>query len=379
MNKSATKIRDSKFEILRIIAIFLIIAHHYAIHGFQLKEIDVFSYNRIIVNILSLGGKLGVNLFVLISSYFMVDSKFKFKKLIKLFGETWIYSITILILFTTILTPVTNIGIKQIIKSIFPIVFCQYWFITDYILLMILSPFLNDYIKNLDAKSYKKLLITLIVIEVLLSGTIQSTLVDMSNPIIWFIILYLTSGYIKRYVDLSKNSFKVNLTISFVSYLLLILSVILLNVLGHKLNDNIAILNRSTYFMKQNSIFIFVTAVELFITFVKLPTITNTWINKIASCSLGIYLIHDNPLMREYLWKTIFKNQNHYFSSNLLIYSILTIFTVYLICMLIDLIRQATIEKIYLKIADKVYNKVEKCEYELKTNLTKKLDIDRLL
>ena len=379
MNKSATKIRDSKFEILRIIAIFLIIAHHYAIHGFHLKEIDVFSYNRIIVNILSLGGKLGVNLFVLISSYFMVDSKFKFKKLIKLFGETWIYSITILILFTTILTPVTNIGIKQIIKSIFPIVFCQYWFITDYILLMILSPFLNDYIKNLDAKSYKKLLITLIVIEVLLSGTIQSTLVDMSNPIIWFTILYLTAGYIKQYVDLSKNSFKVNLTTSLVSYLLLILSVILLNVLGHTLNDNTAILNRSTYFMKQNSIFIFVTAVELFITFVKLPTINNTWINKIASCSLGIYLIHDNPLMREYLWKTIFKNQNHYFSSNLLIYSILTIFTVYLICMLIDLIRQATIEKIYLKITDKVYNKVEKRTYELKTNLTKKLDIDKIL
>ena len=73
-------IRDSKFEILRIIAMLLIVAHHFVVHGFELENIETFSYNKIVVEILSLGGKLGVNLFVLISAYFMIDSKFKFKQ-----------------------------------------------------------------------------------------------------------------------------------------------------------------------------------------------------------------------------------------------------------------------------------------------------------
>ena len=182
----------------------------------------------------------------------------------------------------------------------------------------------------------------------------------MSNGLIWFVVLYLTIGYIKKYVDLTKNTLKVNLGISMLSYLALVISVVLLNVLGHKLNNNVTILNHCTYFMKQNSIFIFVTSIELFVAFIKLPTINNKFINKIAGCTLGVYLIHDNAFMREYLWKTIFKNQSYYFSNNLLIYSIFAIITVYIICTIIDLIRQETIEKIYIKVTNNLCNKTEK-------------------
>lgn len=379
MDKINKSIRDSKFEILRIIAMVLIVAHHFAIHGFELGEVETFSYNKIIVDILSLGGKLGVNLFVLISAYFMVDSKFKFKKFIKIFWETWFYSIIILVLFKTILTPVTDIGIKQIIKSIFPILFSRYWFITDYILLMILSPFLNYFINNLDAKLFKKILITLIILTVFISGTIPGALGVMSNGLIWFVVLYLTIGYIKKYVDLTKNTLKVNLGISMLSYLALVISVVLLNVLGHKLNNNVTILNHCTYFMKQNSIFIFVTSIELFVAFIKLPTINNKFINKIAGCTLGVYLIHDNAFMREYLWKTIFKNQSYYFSNNLLIYSIFAIITVYIICTIIDLIRQETIEKIYIKVTNNLCNKTEKSFLKFKTFINNKCDINKIL
>ena len=371
-------IRDSKFEILRIIAMLLIVAHHFVVHGFELENIETFSYNKIVVEILSLGGKLGVNLFVLISAYFMIDSKFKFKRLIRIFGETWFYSIIILVLFKTILTPVTDIGISQIIRSIFPVFMGIYWFITDYILLMILSPFLNNFINNVDAKLFKKMLITLIILTVFISGTIPGTLKNMSNDLIWFIVLYLTIGYIKKYVDLTKNTLKVNLGISIISYIALIISVVFLNILGHKLN-NVTILNHCTYFMKQNSIFIFITSIELFVAFIKLPTINSKFINKIAGCTLGVYLIHDNTFMREYLWKTIFKNQSYYFSNNLLIYSIFAIITVYIICTIIDLIRQETIEKIYIKVTDNLYDKTQKNFIKFKTFIKNKFDIKKIL
>ena len=239
MEKRNKKIRDSKFEILRIIAMILIVAHHFSVHGFDLSQVEAFSYNKIIIDILSLGGKLGVNLFVFISAYFMVDSEFKFKRLIKIVGETWFYSIIIIILFKTILTPVSEIKIKQIVKSVFPINSGAYWFMTDYVLLMIISPLLNNIIKSFDKKLFKKNVIILLFLAVCISGTIPETLGDMSNNLIWFIILYLTTGYIKKYIDLTKHSFKINLLICISVFLLLVIIVILLNVLGHKLNNQV--------------------------------------------------------------------------------------------------------------------------------------------
>lgn len=71
--------RNSNFEILRIISMIMIIAHHYAVHGFVSNDLE-YSFNRYIVGILSLGGKLGNTIFILISGYFMVNSRITKKK-----------------------------------------------------------------------------------------------------------------------------------------------------------------------------------------------------------------------------------------------------------------------------------------------------------
>lgn len=69
----------------------LIVASHYAVHGFNIAELD-YPLNRYVVSILSLGGKLGVSCFFLISGYFMVRLNITWHKLVKLIGEVWFYS-----------------------------------------------------------------------------------------------------------------------------------------------------------------------------------------------------------------------------------------------------------------------------------------------
>lgn len=69
-------------------------------------------------------------------------------KLIKLAGQVWFYSIMSCILFMTIIEPENSIGIKTIIRTIFPIIFSNYWFATIYIIVLILSPFFNDYLNR---------------------------------------------------------------------------------------------------------------------------------------------------------------------------------------------------------------------------------------
>ena len=60
----------------------MIVMHHFAVHGgFEFGGTGV-SWNRIWVQILSGGGRLGVDIFILISGYFLINSEYKPKKVI---------------------------------------------------------------------------------------------------------------------------------------------------------------------------------------------------------------------------------------------------------------------------------------------------------
>lgn len=135
-----------------------IVAHHFAVHGFGTIQMT-YSFNRYIVGILSLGGKLGVACFVLISGYFMIYSKLTLYKLIKLIAQTWFYSVGIGLTFLFVLTPVDPIGLKSMIKSFLSIGYNRYWFVTDYIMLMLMSSALNLAISKMSKEMHRNLLI----------------------------------------------------------------------------------------------------------------------------------------------------------------------------------------------------------------------------
>lgn len=365
------KRRESQFEILRIISMFLIVMYHFSIYTFGFETIS-FSYNKIVMDILSIGGKIGVNIFILISSYFMINKNFKARKFIKLFGQVWFYSIFTLIILK-IFVPSYSINIKEIVKSVFPILLNKYWFVTAYILLMIFSPYLNFIINNFSEKMLKKLLVTLLFFSVIINGTISMSFEEMGCSIIWFSTLYLLIGYIKKYVDLTKKKKSKNLIIFIVSYALLALSCIIIDLVGYKMQNNNIILSQSRYFMRQNSILSFLASIELFLFFTKIKIKNNNIINKIASCSFGVYLIHDNDILRNYLWKTMFQSYNYYNYIWFILYALGVIIIVYSVCTLIELIRIETFEKFYLKIIDFFINKIKIILSKIKLSLNWKI------
>lgn len=50
------------------------------------------------------------------------------------------------------------------------------------------------------------------------------------------------------------------------------------------------------------------TAVAMFMAAVCHKPFISTRINKLAGSVLGVYLIHDNPLVRPFLWRELFPN-----------------------------------------------------------------------
>ncbi len=337
--------RSSNLELLRILAMIMIIAHHYSVHGGWDIPNQV-SYNRIIIQFLSLGGKLGVNCFILITGYFMINSKFDIKKLLKIMGQVLFYSVVIMLFFK--LFKIYNIGIRETAKSFFPIIFSKYWFATTYVELYILSPYLNKFINYCTEKEYKRLLIILMIVLSAIP-TFTNSLPGIDN-LPWFIFLYLVGGYIRKYKYNFFDKAKLLLLIFISSYILIMISVVILDVLALKITD----FPFDPIFLREmNSLPMFVCSISLFLYFRKLDIGSKKIINNISITTFGIYLIHDNNLIRSYLWEHIAKNNSFYNSKWLSLHAVITISLVFFISMIVESVRINFIEKPVLKFWDK--------------------------
>lgn len=341
--------RNSNLELLRIISMILIIAHHYAVHGFNLVEWNG-SLNQYIVDVLSLGGKLGVSCFILISGYFMVYSKITLHKLVKLIAEVWFYSVGIALLFCFVLTPVEPIGIIDLIKVLLPIGYTEYWFMTDYVVLMLLSPVLNITIEKIDKAFHRNLIFLFVILWSVLPCFIKANY-DY-HDLDWFVILYFIAGYIRKYVDISKKNMSKHFTVAVISYIAVIGFDVIMIWLGHALHMDFLI-SHAGHMAKLNSLLILSTSVELLLGFLKMKPFKCLWLNKLASATLGVYLIHDNHMVRPYLWHTLLKTDNIAFSKILPVHALCSIVGVYVVCTLIDLLRQSTVEYVFLSILDR--------------------------
>ncbi len=348
--------RNSNLELLRIISIVLIIAHHYSVHGFNIQKLG-YCANQFLVGFLSLGGKFGVSCFVLISGYFMVSSRFTVYKLIKLIAEVLFYSIGIGLIFLFVLTPVTPLSPADITPILMPVGSESYWFITSYIVMMLFSPILNFFINHTNQKTHLQLLLPFIVIWSILPCCFKSVHYGTNNSL-WFIILYLIAGYLRKYVDIEKENASRHFAVGMICYFLIAIYNAAIIYLSHMTSAQ-ELLSQSSRLSGINSPLILLSSVELLLGFLKMRPHYSRFINTLASASFGVYLIHDNRFMRPYLWKTLFKNSQWYSSHYLILHAIAVIFSIYVVCTLIDLIRQATAERLLLRFFDKYLERIK--------------------
>ena len=116
----------------------------------------------------------------------------------------------------------------------------------------------------------------------------------------------------------------------------------------------------SLFFYSKHSILTFLSALSLFMAFERSSIGYVKWINVVASATFGVYLIHDNVLVRSFLWQEVFKNAQYQDSVFLIPYSVIVTVIVYIVCTLIDLLRQYTIEKPIMLLVGKTSEKITK-------------------
>lgn len=285
---------------------------------------------------------VAVNCFVLISSYFLIDSSFNKKKLISLWNQ--IVSFTIIIYAVLLLTGLAEVSLANLVKCIFPVISQAYWFITTYVCLYLISPYLNACIKNLNDSGLKKITIILLLIFSLLPTFFTFFGWDEAqggNSLVWFVCLYFVAACLKRYQALSINKWW---------YLITYIMVSLLNVATMYIIPYVSKIlgiskDYSHHFFQYNSIPVLIASIALFMFFINIdiiPSKYTTFINKVAGLTLSVYLFHMHPVLKN-LYQTTFHverlaSQHYYF-----VYYILAVFAIFIVGVVLEFIRKQII------------------------------------
>lgn len=321
--------RNSSIEFLRIIAMLFIVFSHSSVHGGFLY--DKANYNNIILSWLTLGN-LGVDIFVIISGYFSCQRHIKKNHFIKLLSQVYFYSI---LCFVIALVFTQNFTTKKLVTVFFPTIFCEYWFFTAYFVLMLLSPYINTLIEKSNRKQLlHSIVLMLIIWSVIPTFTGQNM---YGTELVQFVMFYLFGAYFRKYPDnIFRNQF-LQKGITALSFILLFASSVIFYLLGNVISF---FEHKECFFFGRTSLLIIGCAVGLFSLSVYRKAYTNKFINHIGCCTFGVYLFHDNPFIRKLLWLEWIPNYKFYNSIYLPIRMILSSILVFIICILIDYIRQ---------------------------------------
>ena len=80
-------------DILRILSMVLITFRHFIGYAGLTDAVEALSVNGILISVLNVLCGSAVNVFVLISGYFLIDSRFKWSRVLRIWGETFFYSV----------------------------------------------------------------------------------------------------------------------------------------------------------------------------------------------------------------------------------------------------------------------------------------------
>ena len=302
-----------------------------------------------------MGGNFGVDVFIIISGYYLIKNdsfKINWNKALKLWGQIFFYSI-IMFVISLVITK-GDFHITNLIRALLPVTFSEWWFASAYFVLYLIHPFINKFLSSLDKRQYQIYLVSIIIIWSIIPMLTNSSF--QSNALIEFIMYYSIAGYIRLFGIGNNFSSKKWLVIWLFASLILFISSLSIMIVGLKISS---ISNHAVHFYHRNSLFVIVQSVAFFMLFLNTKIKYSSVINKIASATFGIYLIHDSNLLRPIIWKDIFKNALYQNTAMIIPYSIMVTILVFIFCAIIDILRQSTIEKPFLKFANKVSIKIE--------------------
>lgn len=292
--------KDMRYEFLRSVAMLLIILLHFLSHGGVNQNLDYGSFDYIFFSIMRTLGYLGVNCFVLISGYFLYKSAFRFSKVMRIVLQTLFYSILGILIAMFLCKD--NLSAKDILFSLFPVTSNKYWFVSVYVMMLFVSPLLNIVLNKMNKEQHFRVICSSILMFSVLPIVLfwsKGVLTD-GKDIIWFLTLYIIAAYIRKYDVQIKNKAVIKFFLtSIIGTVLLETSIKGFAQLIHVPTPEKIMFFNNQFFILSASVLLFIGARNI-----SMNRISNM-LAKMGGFTFGVYLLHDNDLLRANIWRII--------------------------------------------------------------------------
>ena len=352
------KERNSNLELLRIIAMLAIVAHHSVVNSGITENYDFsnITANMVFLQLWGMWGKTAINAFVMITGYFMCTSKLTWKRFLKMWMEARFYKVVFFIIFC--FAGYETITAKSVFKLVFSYISgVNNGFVSSFLVFYLFIPFMNAMIEKLSQKDLQKLIVLLLGMFTAASTFFFNSVVF--HYVFWYMTLYFAAAYVRIYPNRWTESRRFNGTVLTVTMLLSYLTVVVVDFVGTKVGFT------NTYYMvsDSNKLFAFIIGVSAFLFFKNTPIKNNRFVNVVASTTFGVLLIHANSAaMRQWLWKDLLHLPSLYTAAfpKLVAIYILVMLGVFTVCSLIDYIRIQVLEKPVFNIINRNTEKIER-------------------
>ena len=345
--------RMVNMECLRCIAMMMVVVLHYLGKGNLLGNLG--APNMSAVGIVSWGLEslaiVAVNVYMLISGYFLCETSYKISRLVKLYIQVWSYSVGVGLLSVLLgWVDQATVDTHFFLQLIFPVSMGHYWFITAYVFLYLVLPFLGIAIKKMTKRQFQVSLFLVLFFFCILKSILPVRLETDAKGYdgFWYICVFMTAAYFRKYgIPVLNKKIK--------GFLLYICSAGL--IFGGTMALHWIYITKGKmgllleWFIEYNHVFVLLAAIGIFAAFLRMDEKTKNaksvnWICKISGYTLGVYLLHENLGVRFVWQKWLFADQ----ISNvpeLFLYLCLAVIVVFGIGIVIEAVRSLLMKRLH--------------------------------
>ena len=338
-SKAKQSRRNSSVELLKLLALFIIvISHSLPRYGTSQYTVD-FNYARVNLDyVLTIVeyyfGQIGNAIFIACSSWFLLEhNKIRSDKVRMIVTDSFIISVAYVTLFLLL---GIKLDAKTIVKQFFPIIFENNWFVSCYLIMYITHGTLNRLIEAMDKMEHLNIVLGCVFLYGILEIVVSSDY--RYCDLLGFFTIYLLVGYIKKYNRKEYDWSRIFAT----AFVALLIEIIVTNYCGTIFD---AFSDKVLRWCRFNNIVIIVIAISLLFIALRFSFYSKS-LNYASSMSLLIYLIHENDLLSMYIkpaiWKVICENLNN---SYLAFYTLVFAIILFLVSGLIAVIYKKSIRK----------------------------------
>lgn len=328
--------RSSNLELLRILCMLLIIGDHLT------GQSGIADYTTLPSSfafcLIGCGSRIACSVFVLIGGWFLCEQPYKTRRPLSLWLSLWLYTVPV-----TLLCKLAGLDVSwgALRWAAFPASTRQLWFISDYLLLLLCVPLLNRLLRGLSRPAHRGLLAVLAV-PLIVYPTLFGENGAVSDTAWMFLYEYLLIAYLRRWPDnrlahlLQHRAAALGLGLW-----LPLLNTILRAVLETRgLTDGKAFQYMAYYRTALGALPNLLAALALFYLFKGLDLGCVRWVNALAGTTLGVYILHQVPAFRGFLWNGLLQAEAQHGSVG---YTLLAILAVFLGCAAVDALRTALV------------------------------------